>query len=171
MRMEGMDGEDLCMCTDRRYDEVMVEQVSTATSAHDLELWSRLEALTGRINQRLDQLVTERSEIALSEFFTLRALIPEGERGARVQDVAHAVGINASTMSRVVTRLEARGLVQRVTCDVDRRGVYCAITADGRSFALEVEEKIAPDLARLLDEAALDMDTAAIVTRLRHTPR
>lgn len=154
----------------------MVEQVSIATpalagTAHDVELWSRLDALTGRINQRLDQNITGEFGIALSEFFTLRALIPDGERGARVQDVAHAVGINASTMSRIVTRLQNRGLVQRVTCDFDKRGVYCAITTDGRNLAINIETTIAPKLAHLLDEAALDIDTAVIVTRLRHTPR
>lgn len=136
-----------------------------------VDLWSRLDALTGRINQRLDQRVTGQFGIALSEFFTLRALAPEGVRGARVQDVAHAVGINPSTMSRIVTRLQHRSLVQRVTCDFDKRGVYCAITPDGAKLVADIETAIAPELARLLDEAALELDTAVIVSRLRYAPR
>ncbi len=143
----------------------------TARAASQLSLWSRLDALTGRINQRLDQIVSGEFGLSLSEFFTLRALLPEGQRGARVHDVAHSVGINASTMSRIASRLQGRGLIQRVTCDFDKRGVYCAITTDGQQLARDIETTLEPELASLLDEAALDIDAAVIVSRLRYAPR
>ncbi|HTW98078.1 MAG TPA: hypothetical protein VMD59_04835 [Acidimicrobiales bacterium] len=40
------------------------------------------------------------------------------------------------------------------------------ITTDGEQLA----ERIAPELANLLDAAALDIGTAVIVSRLRHNP-
>lgn len=141
-----------------------------ASAESPLSLWLQLEALTGRINQRLDRIASDFG-LPLSEFFTLRALVADGARGARLHDIAYGVGINASTMSRIATRLQGRGLVQRVTCDVDGRGVYCAITPAGRQLADDIEGVIEPELTQLLGGASLEVDTAAIVGRLLYTPR
>ena len=40
--------------------------------------------------------------------------------------------LSQSALSRVVARLEAEGLVERVMCKTDRRGVFACLTEAGR---------------------------------------
>jgi DNA-binding MarR family transcriptional regulator len=50
----------------------------------------------------------------------------------RVQELAEAVHLSQSTLSRLIARLEQHGLVQRSMCDVDRRGIDVCLTEAGR---------------------------------------
>jgi len=50
----------------------------------------------------------------------------------RMQDLAEAVHLSQSALSRVVARLEADGLVVRAMCAEDRRGIFACLTDAGR---------------------------------------
>ena len=62
------------------------------------------------------------------------SVAPEGR--ARMQDLAGAVVLSKSGLTRLVDRMEAAGLVARVSCPSDRRGTFAQITPAG-SRALE----------------------------------
>ncbi|WP_374066513.1 MarR family transcriptional regulator [Actinokineospora auranticolor] len=49
-----------------------------------------------------------------------------------MQDLAEAIGLNQSSVSRLVTRLEQAGLTDRVLCADDRRGIHPMITEHWR---------------------------------------
>ena len=49
-----------------------------------------------------------------------------------MQDLAEAVHLSQSALSRVVARLEADGLVVRAMCAEDRRGIFACLTDAGR---------------------------------------
>ena len=49
-----------------------------------------------------------------------------------MHDLAGSIHLSQSALSRVVGRLEDDGLVQRTMCADDRRGIYAAITPEGR---------------------------------------
>jgi DNA-binding MarR family transcriptional regulator len=50
----------------------------------------------------------------------------------RMQELAEAVHLSQSALSRVVARLEADGLVHRAMCAHDRRGIVACLTDMGR---------------------------------------
>jgi DNA-binding MarR family transcriptional regulator len=50
-----------------------------------------------------------------------------------MQDLAEAVHLSQSALSRVVGRLEAEDLVARKMCTSDRRGIFACLTEQGRS--------------------------------------
>ncbi len=50
----------------------------------------------------------------------------------RMQELAEAVHLSQSALSRVVARLEADGLVTRGMCAEDRRGIFACLTDSGR---------------------------------------
>ena len=52
----------------------------------------------------------------------------------RLHDLATQLDLSNSGASRLVDRLEGRGLVSRVACDTDRRGAYAVITDQGRAL-------------------------------------
>ena len=49
-----------------------------------------------------------------------------------MQQLADAVHLSQSALSRVVARLEAEGLVKRGMCPDDRRGIIACLTVSGR---------------------------------------
>lgn len=56
---------------------------------------------------------------------------PDGRR--RMQDLAAAVVLSKSGLSRLVDRLEDAGYVERISCPADRRGTFAAVTPAGRA--------------------------------------
>ena len=56
---------------------------------------------------------------------------PEGR--LRMRELAGAVLLSRSGLTRLVDRMEHAGLVSREACPSDRRGAYAAITASGRA--------------------------------------
>jgi DNA-binding MarR family transcriptional regulator len=57
----------------------------------------------------------------------------EGGR-LRMHELAHAVVLSRSNLTRLIDRLEGAGLTTRERCDDDRRGAYAAITLAGREM-------------------------------------
>jgi DNA-binding MarR family transcriptional regulator len=58
--------------------------------------------------------------------------------GVRVGELAHGVGIEETTATRLVDRLEADGLVERSRLDTDRRVTVVALTAAGTALVDEI---------------------------------
>jgi DNA-binding MarR family transcriptional regulator len=75
-------------------------------------------------------------------------------------DLATQAAMSTSGVTRVVDRLECRGLVRRETCASDRRGAYAALTGPGRDVLTGVVNAHVRDIDRwftgLLDAGQLD---------------
>jgi DNA-binding MarR family transcriptional regulator len=65
-----------------------------------------------------------------------------------MQELAGAVHLSQSALSRTVGRLEKDGLVNRSMCPEDRRGIAVCLTAEGR----ERYEAARPTHRRVLAE-------------------
>ncbi len=70
--------------------------------------------------------------LTLSQYGLLEGLA--SRRAARVQELAAAAGISASTATRILDALERRGIVRRVRSSRDRRAVSVSLTALGREL-------------------------------------
>lgn len=136
----------------------------------DVELWRQTSRLSNQLGLALDKHLVARHGIGTSEMLALMAVSEGPERGIRIQELAETIGLNQSSTSRLAVRLQAKGLAERVSCDYDRRGVYCALTDDGRALLDEACGPLAVELTRALDAAAFDRRSAATVSRLRYRP-
>ena len=82
----------------------------------------------------LDRALREAHQLGASEFEVLEQLA-EAEAAAptcRMQDLCGRVQLSQSALSRVVSRLEHDGLVERAMCADDRRGIFVQLTDVGR---------------------------------------
>jgi DNA-binding MarR family transcriptional regulator len=50
----------------------------------------------------------------------------------RMSQLARATALSSSATTRLVNRLEDRGLLRRILCAEDRRGIYTELTESGR---------------------------------------
>jgi DNA-binding MarR family transcriptional regulator len=69
--------------------------------------------------------------IGVNEFDVLITLDNAAERRLRMTDLAQAVMLSSGGLTRLVGRLEGRGLVQRIPDPRDARSFYATLTEDG----------------------------------------
>jgi DNA-binding MarR family transcriptional regulator len=75
--------------------------------------------------------LTAEHELTLSDFEVLLRLSRAPERRMRRVDLAQQVYLSASGVTRLLDGLERQGLVDRASCDTDRRVVYAVLTDQG----------------------------------------
>ena len=95
--------------------------------------WREMSACHAAACAALERELGERHGLGISDFEVLERLAESEGRKFRAQDLAEAVHLSQSALSRLVDRLARHGLVERCGCDVDRRGVYVVLTEAGRA--------------------------------------
>lgn len=70
--------------------------------------------------------------LPLSSYDVLVALSDMPGRRLRMHELARAVILSRSGLSRLVDRLERQGLLARERCGADRRGAYAVLTEEGQ---------------------------------------
>ncbi|WP_306364814.1 MarR family winged helix-turn-helix transcriptional regulator [Nocardia sp. CC227C] len=126
--------------------------------------WRTLAALHGLIEAALEKELVREHGLSVVEFTVLDALSRQDGWHMRISQLARATALSPSATTRLVNRLEDRGLLVRVLCADDRRGIYTELTDQGRAlYALSkpthdrvLEETLAtaahiPELASLAD--------------------
>ncbi|MFD9797163.1 MarR family winged helix-turn-helix transcriptional regulator [Streptomyces sp. NPDC059070] len=136
----------------------------------ELELWRQLTQLTSVLSSSLDKRLARQHGVSVSEFTALSTLAEGGAEGVQMQDLADSIGLNQSTVSRLVARLENSGLATRAVSERDRRCTYATITERGRAIVDEATGTFQKEFSTALDIAAFDERTAPLVARLRHDP-
>ncbi|GLZ13515.1 MarR family transcriptional regulator [Actinomadura sp. NBRC 104425] len=109
--------------------------------------WRTLAALSTRIEDRIERALQDEVGLSVNEFCALHHL-GEGEP-VRMQELANRLVLSQSATTRLVTRLEKRGLITRVLSEADRRGICAEATDAGR----ELHDAAVPVHNRALDEA------------------
>ena len=96
--------------------------------------WRGVSQCHARVNGALEKALHKEHGLGLSEFEVLEhlATTPDGA-DSRLQELADAVCLSQSALSRLIGRLEADGLVSRAMCPDDRRGIFAHLTDDGRA--------------------------------------
>ncbi|MDX6583506.1 MAG: hypothetical protein QOI10_2690 [Solirubrobacterales bacterium] len=69
----------------------------------------------------------------LSWYDVLAALL-DADGALRQVELAERVLLSNSGLSRLIDRIEKRGLVRRTACDTDRRSFYIELTDEGRAM-------------------------------------
>src|SRR5688500_242838 len=93
--------------------------------------WRTLAALHGTLDAALERALQAGHGLSVVEFTVLDALSRQDGWHMRMQQLARAAALSASATTRLVTRLEDRGLLTRILCQDDRRGIYTELTAHG----------------------------------------
>ncbi|MFF5211438.1 MarR family winged helix-turn-helix transcriptional regulator [Streptosporangium sp. NPDC000396] len=93
--------------------------------------WRTLAALHARIEDRLERALQAGHGLSVSEFTVLDVLARQDGWHMRMQQLSRAVVLSQSATTRLVTRLEERGLLSRYLCEDDRRGIYTEVTPAG----------------------------------------
>ncbi|MFJ9338838.1 MarR family winged helix-turn-helix transcriptional regulator [Streptomyces sp. NPDC101733] len=128
--------------------------------------WCALSLLHGRIETHIERALQTGHGLSVREYSLLDVLSRQhsGPGGhLRMNQVADSVVLSQSATTRLVSRLEDRGLLSRYICDTDRRGIYTDVSEAGLSLLDLARPTNDTALREALDEAALDPALAPLV--------
>jgi DNA-binding MarR family transcriptional regulator len=122
-------------------------------SAAEEELFHAFYLMRRGFDRALDAQLQHDDGISISELEVLMALVRSPGRRLRVRDLAELTGWEKSRVSHQVTRMEARGLVEREDCAEDRRASWIRLSGDGRRVLVRALPKHTATIRRILFDA------------------
>ncbi len=112
--------------------------------------WRELSVRHARVSEALERELQRKHQLSATELEALQSLADFEQHGCRLQELVECVHMSQSAMSRLVSRLEAQGLIERRSCSSDRRGIFAVLTRAGRDRLAEARPTQRRVLAELL---------------------
>src|ERR1700694_3023879 len=97
------------------------------------QVWEGISRAHCSIVADIEKDMLPQAGIALGWYDVLAQLSQAPDRRLRFQDLARVVGITDSGASRRLNQMIKAGLIDRVSCPSDRRGVYAHLTDNGKA--------------------------------------
>ena len=132
--------------------------------------WCALSLLHGRLETHVERALQSGHGLSTREYSLLDVLSRQhdGEGGhLQMKQVADAVVLSQSATTRLVSRLEDRGLLSRYLCPTDRRGIYTDVTPAGKALLDEARPTNDTALREALDTAAQNPELAPLVQAVK----
>ena len=115
----------------------------------EAELWIALTVMSQLFTPSMDQRLRA-VDLTLFEYGALMSLLDSPKHTLRISEMAERTYASLPRMSKVLVRLEARGLVRRIRSTEDSRAFDIELTTEGRSRLRDsapIQSAAARDLA------------------------
>lgn len=100
-----------------------------------LRTWRTFITTHATVIDLIERELAEARQLPLSSYDVLLALVEAPNRRLRMHELAQAVVLSRSGLTRLVDRLEQEGLLRRDRTGSDRRAIYAVLTLKGfRAF-------------------------------------
>lgn len=128
----------------------MSDAPKAGSAIGDYQLSESVGYLMSRVRSTMWNMVTQHTTAELGITSTQASIVfmLAAGRALTAADLAREYGIDASAVTRLIDRLEKRGLLSRVRSEEDRRVVRLALTPEGYALA----QKIPAIFTRVLDK-------------------
>src|SRR5258708_7060053 len=103
----------------------------TCTEESEVRTWVRFIATHSAITRELEAQLMGAHGLTLSDYDVLVQLARAPERKMRNIELANAIVLTRSGVTRLVDGLERDGLVARASCPSDKRGTFIMLTDEG----------------------------------------
>jgi DNA-binding MarR family transcriptional regulator len=148
----------------------MTPRTTTISAADALDVCLRLGQAQAALAKRFDRGLSGGHGLSYSDFVLLTHLGRAPEGRLRRIDLANAVGLTASGVTRALGPLERIGLVEREANPRDARVAYASLTTTGRQILEEAEATAHRIAGNVLEDAGWSAaevtDLAALLARL-----
>jgi len=119
------------------------------------------------VPRALDADLAREQGMSMNEYAVLMHLSEAPDRRLRMSDLAAANSLSVSGMTRIVSRLEAQGLVQRERCATDARGWLAVLTDAGLDRIRQAWPTHVASVRRHVMDHLGEVDLPALTAALR----
>lgn len=128
--------------------------------------WRALITANALVLEKIERSLVEAGLPPLGWYDVLLELSGASDGRLRMHELARAVVLSRSGLTRLVDRLERAGLLRREPDPADRRGSYATITKDGRAMLRRMWPVYAAGIAEHFGEHLTDEEARIIATVL-----
>lgn len=137
-------------------------------NAEHLTAWRMFITAHARLIEVIDHELATAECISLAWYDVLIELGEAPERRLRMSELAARVVLSRSTLTRLVDRLEAEGLLIRERSTSDRRGAYAVITKVGLAALQKAWPIYAQGIAKYFARHLSVSDAQLLTQRMTH---
>jgi DNA-binding MarR family transcriptional regulator len=112
--------------------------LETPLAGQEERVWRSFARAFVVVPRVLEAEIHDAHGVTMTEYFVLVNLSEAPDRQLRMSELAGRGAMSLSAISRVVDALERRGLVERMRCPSDRRGLLAVLTDRGLACLEEV---------------------------------
>ena len=123
-------------------------EVQTLTP-EEWAVWRSFHTMRRELDLALERELRHDAQVSGPDYEILITLFESPERQLRARELTGRLGWEKSRLSHQVTRMVARGLLERIECDSDGRGTWVALTTKGRLATLGAVRAHAMTIRRL----------------------
>ena len=147
----------------------------SAPEQHDVgacaRAWQTLRMAHDRVAQRLGAALSRECALTINEFDVLLYLRSHANEAVRISALGEAVSLSQPALSRLVARLEERGLLARSEAEDDRRAVVVCLTDAGTALIDRAIDVHARAVHETLTSKFSDTEQAALLHTLSQIGR
>lgn len=100
-------------------------------TAEERAVWRAYQRMSVSVFSRLNRELLQEARISLPDYEVLVTLMDSPERRLRAFELGAELQWEKSRLSHHLKRMENRGLVERMVCESDGRGLWVGLTAAG----------------------------------------
>lgn len=128
--------------------------MSAPQHAMDLETaWNQVAAAVSAVDTSLGKWLATKYHIGLTEYRALQHINASPTHELRITELAQKLGLNQSSVTRLVGRMEDKNLAFRDTCPDDARGIFAVITDHGSETTARLQGVYDAKVRELLQSA------------------
>lgn len=133
--------------------------------------WQYLQVAQDRITARIGQALEAQHSLSAREYTLLRILSTQhDDEGGHFQmkQLSELVGLSQSATTRLIGRMEDRGLLVRYICPTDRRGIYTNVSDQGFELLTPSQKTAEQTLTNLIEQYQEDPQFSRYLKALQH---
>jgi DNA-binding MarR family transcriptional regulator len=127
-------------------------------SEHNWEIWRSFFQMRRQLERTLEQQLQRDAGVSAPDYEILLTVYEAPQRRRRAHEIGELLGWEKSRVSHQVSRMESRGLVERVPCDTDARGSWITLTTKGKRAVLGAMRDHTMAIRRYFFDALTDDD-------------
>jgi len=150
-------------------DDATVTPDSTLTRAcrDTVDAWAQLLRASQRLLRHVERDLKDAGFPPLAWYDVLRELDAAEEKRLRQFEIEERAAMTQYNLSRLLDRLEAKGLVRREGCPNDRRGNFVIPTPEGHRLKAEMWPVYEQAISRHFGKAVTAAEARALAAVLR----
>lgn len=115
--------------------------------------WEQVVAAVSAIDTSIGKWLTAQHNIGLTEYRALEHISASPTHELRITELAQKLGLNQSSVTRLVGRMEDKNLAFRDTCPDDARGIFAVITDHGLETVTHIQTAYEAKIQEILKDA------------------
>ena len=115
--------------------------------------WEQVVAAVSAIDASIGKWLTVQYNIGLTEYRALEHISASSTHELRITELAQKLGLNQSSVTRLVGRMEDKNLAFRDTCPDDARGIFAVITDHGLETVTHIQTAYEAKIQEILKDA------------------